>query len=566
MSLLSGLYVGTTALKVANDALNTTSHNISNADTAGYTRQQVSQSTRNFLMISNASTQVAAKQTGLGVQYAETRQVRSYFLDQNYRREAGRSAFYEVSYEALIHMQDLLRETSDLNFGEAIEEFWKSIQEFAGYPDSAVTQALFVSKAQTLLERAKNVYKSMQDYQNNLNNDVKKYVDKLNDYGKQLVDLNKKIANIECSGVENANDYRDARNYILDQMSELCNITYKEDIDGYVSVQIDGVDFVKRNVAYEMELSTNDSGYYIPFWPHIVERSIDQNGKVFYTPEEVEKGKVFDLEREISSAANTDIGRLKAVLLARGDHSADYSEIDPTRPGVDVDTYNKEIAQSICMNIEAEFDLLIKNVVTAVNDVLTKVAQDAVESYLEKDIPNLKDMTPAKQEEAKEKLLRKEAWDKLFTRIDVWPSDGETGGWSINNVVVNEVFRQQPALLGMIKKDEEVDHETVDKLKTAFDEELYRLNPNTEKRSTAKGFYNDLIGQISNTGSVTKLLYEYQLDMQEETSFAREQVHGVSTDEELQFMIKFQNAYNAASRYITTLNSMLENLIAQFGG
>ena len=563
MSLLSGLYVGTTALKVANDALNTTSHNISNADTAGYTRQQVSQSTRNFVMISNASTQVAAKQTGLGVQYAETRQVRSYFLDQNYRREAGRSAFYEVSYEALIHMQDLLGESSPLNFGEAIEEFWKSIQEFANDPSSAVTQGLFVSKAQTLLERAKKVYKSMQDYQNNLNNDVKKYVDKLNDYGKQLVELNKQIANIECSGVENANDYRDARNYILDQMSELCNITYGEDIDGYVSVQIEGVEFVKRNVFYEMKLYENDNGYYMPFWPHIIERSVDSNGRTFYTPEEVEQGKVFDLEREISSATNTDIGRLKGILLARGDHSADYSEIEPGR--VNVDKYNREISQSICMNVEAEFDLLIKNIVTAVNGVLKKVAQDASESYLEKNIPNLEDMTPEQQEAEKKKLLPKEAWDKLFTRIDVWPSDGETGGWSINNIMVNEMFRQQPALLNMINRDEEVNHETVDRLKTAFDEELYRLNPNTEKRSSAKGYYEDFVGQIANTGSVTKLLYEYQLDMQEETSFAREQIHGVSTDEELQFMIKFQNAYNAASRYITTLNSMLENLIAQFG-
>ncbi len=563
MSLLSGLSVGTTAIKVANDALNTTSHNISNADTAGYTRQQVSQSTRNFVMLSNATTKVGAKQTGLGVQYAETRQVRSYFLDQNYRREAGRSAFYEVSYEALIHMQDLLGESSDLYFGGAIEEFWESIQEFAGDPSSAVTQGLFVSKAQTLLERAQKVYKSMQDYQNNLNNDVRKYVDKLNDYGEQLAVLNKSIANIESSGVENANDLRDARNYILDQMSELANITYKEDVDGYVSVQVEGVDFVKRNVFYEIGLHTNENGYYIPFWPNNVEHSTDQNGKVFYTPEEVEKGKVFDLEREISAAANTDIGRLKAVLLARGDHSANYSEIEPGK--ADAGTYNKEIAQSVCMNIEAEFDLLIRNIVTAVNDVLTKVAEDAVESYLEKDIPNFKTLTPAQQDAEKEKLLRREAWDKLFTRIDVWPSDGTTGGWSIDNIAVNEVFRQQPALLGMIKKDEEVDRETVDRLKTAFDEERYRLNPNTEKRSSVKGFYTDLLSEISNTGSVTKLLYEYQLDVQEETSFAREQIHGVSTEEELQFMIKFQNAYNAASRYITTINSMLESMIAQFG-
>ena len=67
MSLFSGLYVGTTALKVASDALNTTAHNVSNADTKSYTRQQVSQSTRHYNILSNATTKVAAKEIGMGV-------------------------------------------------------------------------------------------------------------------------------------------------------------------------------------------------------------------------------------------------------------------------------------------------------------------------------------------------------------------------------------------------------------------------------------------------------------------------------------------------------------------
>ncbi len=212
MSLLSGLYVGTTALRVASDALNTTSHNLSNTDTKGYTRQQVSQSTRHYNVLSDASVSVAAKEIGMGVRYAETRQVRDFFLDQIYRRESGRSAFYEVSYEGLVHIQDLLGESGDRNFAEAIEDYWKTIQDLANDPSSAVTQGLFISKAQTLIERATNVYNSLVDYQGNLNNEVKKDVDKINDYGKRLVELNNQIAKIECGGIEHANDFRDERN------------------------------------------------------------------------------------------------------------------------------------------------------------------------------------------------------------------------------------------------------------------------------------------------------------------------------------------------------------------
>ena len=215
MSLFSGLYVGTTALRVASDALNTTAHNLSNADTLGYTRPQVSQSSRHYNILADATVSTSAKEIGMGVRYAETRQVRDVFLDQVYRRESGRSAYYEVSYEALVHVQNLLGESGERNFSEAISDYWETIQELALDPSSAVTQGLFVSKAQTLIERATNVYKSLVDYQNNLNNEVEKHVKKLNDYAKRVVELNREIAKIEGGGVEHPNDLRDARETIF---------------------------------------------------------------------------------------------------------------------------------------------------------------------------------------------------------------------------------------------------------------------------------------------------------------------------------------------------------------
>ena len=531
MSLLSGLYVGTTALRVASDALNTTSHNISNADTPGYTRQQVSQSTRHYNVLSDASVSVAAKEIGMGVRYAETRQVRDFFLDQIYRRESGRSAFYEVSYEGLVHIQDLLGESGDRNFAEAIEDYWKTIQDLANDPSSAVTQGLFISKAQTLIERATNVYNSLVDYQGNLNNEVKKDVDKINDYGKRLVELNNQIAKIECGGIEHANDFRDERNYILDQLSELCDISYTEDPDGYVSVQIEGVDFVKRTTFYEMKLDENEYGYYTPFWPHIIESTVNAEGEVVYTPEEVAKGRVFNLDREISTEANTDVGRLRSILYARGDHPADCSELE------DVEEYNRTIAPSIIMNVQAEFDKLISSIALEIN----KILKDAGYTDGTANTDN-----------------------SVFVRINT-EGMSDTEGWHVGNIAVNQNFLKQPALLNFVKGDDEVDHETATKLKEAFEKEEYTLNPNTGKRSAFKDFYGDLVIQVSNTGEVNKLLYEYQLDTQEETNFAREQVLGVSSDEELQSMIRFQNAYNVASRYITTLNSMLENMLNQFG-
>ena len=97
MSLMGSLYVGQSGLQTGQNALNTTAHNMSNVDTAGYTRQQVQQTARTYVTLSKTNSANAYQQTGLGVQYAQVKQVRDYFLDKTYRRESGRSAFYDAT-------------------------------------------------------------------------------------------------------------------------------------------------------------------------------------------------------------------------------------------------------------------------------------------------------------------------------------------------------------------------------------------------------------------------------------------------------------------------------------
>ena len=90
MSLFGDLYVGTSGLQSSQEALNVVAHNVTNTDTTGYVRQQVSYSTREYNTLSIDATGVSRKQTGLGVFISEVRQVRDRFVDQSYREESGR--------------------------------------------------------------------------------------------------------------------------------------------------------------------------------------------------------------------------------------------------------------------------------------------------------------------------------------------------------------------------------------------------------------------------------------------------------------------------------------------
>lgn len=253
MSLMGSLWTGVSGLQTSNNALNTTAHNMSNMDTIGYTRQQVAQSTRTYTTIEKGN-KTNWKQLGLGVNYSLTRQERHIFLDKNYRRESGRSAFYDVSTSAMEEIEYILGEgqaggsIEGHEFSESLSNFWVSVQELSKDPTSSVNQNLFVTRAYEFVTRASAVYKSLEEYQENLNESVLKEVDNINKYALQIEELNQKIVSIEA-GQEHANDLRDKRNYLLDQLAKLGNISYTEDISGYVSVRFEDVDLDRKSVV-----------------------------------------------------------------------------------------------------------------------------------------------------------------------------------------------------------------------------------------------------------------------------------------------------------------------------
>lgn len=573
MPLMGSLYIGASGLQTSQNALNTTAHNLTNTDTVGYTRQQVQQSDRAYVTLSIDPKSISNKQTGLGVNYSNVKQVRDYFLDKSYRKESGRSMFYQVSSEVMSEIENQLGELTGEAFQETLSDFWGAIQELSKDPCNSVTQSLLVQKSAEFVERAGAVYEGFASYQDNLNAQVKQQVDKINDYGNKILELNDKIRAIESGGIEHANDLRDARNQILDELGELTNISFNEDATGNVYVQIEGVDFVRGGMCYEIALDTDAStGFYTPYWPQNASYKTLSDGTTEYV---IDGAEVFDFTIEISSDYGTDIGGLKSMLLARGDHRADYT---------DVENNYDDISQSVLMNVQAEFDQLVHNVTTKVNDILAKAAGVETGNLTLQDGTVLQNVRYAKDDVGG--YLRGENGEplQLFTKATtqgyekVTGQDGNTywvfaeevaaqkdSLYSIKNIEVNNELLQKPASFGFRLPDGSEDNATVEELKEAFTEEIYSLNPNVLKKTSLVGYYNDLVSQVANSGYVYNSIYSNQENTVESIKSAREQIVGVSSDEELSNMIKFQNAYNAASRYINVISEMLEHIISTLG-
>ncbi len=573
MPLMGSLYVGASGLQTGQNALNTTAHNLSNIDTKGYTRQQVQQSSKSYLTLSIDVNSVNNKQVGLGVTYSRAKQVRDYFLDKTYRRESGRSMFYEVSTEVMEEVESQLGELHGEAFRGTMSDFWTAIQELTKDPASSVTQGLLVQRASELVQRAGAIYSGLSSYQDNLNQQIIQQVDKINKYGKQLLILNDQISAIEAGGIEKANDMRDARNQILDELAELTDMTWKEDMYGRVSVQIEGVDFVKGGNCFEMGLDIDPTnGFVTPFWPQNASYRTLANGTKEYI---IDGAEVFDLDREISSELNTDIGGLKAMLHARGDHRADYTDIEN-----DYDS----ISQSVVMNVQAEFDQMIHHMVTKINDILAKAAGVVTGDLTLADGTVLKDASYCEVDEDGYMRQADGSPIQMFSKIttdayrkvtgqdgkEYWVYNEEDAAvpdslYTLKNLQVNPELMQKPSMLGFRLKDGSEDKATADALKDAFTEEAYTLNPNVKKKTTFIDYYTDLVFQIANSAYAFRDIYVNQQDTVESVDNARQQVVGVSSDEELSNMIRFQNAYNASSRYINVISEMLEHIISTLG-
>lgn len=558
MPLMGSLYVGVSGLQTSQNSLNTTAHNLSNMDTKGYTRQQALQGTRPYNTISLNTKGISNQQIGLGTYYSKVRQCRDYFLDQTYRRETGRCAYFEQSATSLEEVETLLGEMEGASFKVAMNDLWEAVQELSKNPAGSVNQGLLVNRASAFLERAKSVYEGLNDYQNNLNLQVKNDVDKINYYGKQLKQLNDEIRKVESHGIESANDLRDARNQILDELSALAKISYEEGPDTTVSVQIEGVDFVKCDTVYEIGLQTDPiTGFHTPFWKQNAKPITTASGETVYN---IEGAEVFNnLHQEISSAKGTDIGSLRAKLMARGDRVAKYTDLNPATYG--------EIENSLIMNVQAEFDNLIHNVATKINAAIAKFADPTNGGYLCEEVNG--QMIPLQ-------LFQKRAtagYDPAMANQPGYDADGymlededrpETL-YTTNNLIINPLLVKEPNRLDLIKPNGDEDMELGAALKEVFDEEIYTLNPKMTVPCNLASYYNNLVSQVAINGSIMRNMTTTQEAELESIDYAREGVIGVSSEEELSNMIKFQNAYNAASRYINVVDEMLEHILNTLG-
>ncbi|MBH1942461.1 flagellar hook-associated protein FlgK [Mobilitalea sibirica] len=576
MGSLGGLYIGVSGLNVSQAALNVTSHNLANVDTKGFVRQQAVLT--DFHYIKWGESHISSMQQGLGANFATVKQVRDSFLDQAYRQESGRQAFYESQFKAVEEVEGLFGELEGVSFQKTINDYWIALQELAKEPESIVARSSLIQTAVTFMERAENISKQLNDYQVNLNTQIINQVKRINEIGTNIKELNLKIRQYESTGVEKANDLRDQRNVLLDELAQISDITYKENPSGVVNVNLEGVPFVTEDTVYRMEtMRINEYSEMLkPVW--VAHGYVD----------------VYNLDRAPSSKDNNDIGSLKGLLVARGYKQANYTDI-PIRDNYETEAlynaavidYNNQINSSVIMSVQSQFDQLIHGIVTTMNDILSPNKEVTLSDGTKVMILD-KEKAPVGMDPSKtmgEALFNRKSVARYGEPMDIEIEDGN-GGYEIiedariyipedpgdnyslftlGEIEVNKNIMQNYSLIPLSNNGGtgDFDIEAAGKLLEEWQKPFATLSPNTLTVNNFNDYYTSFISEIANRGEQLNTISRNQASMLESIDNQRLQVTGVSSDEELTNLIKYQHAYNAAARYVNVVSEMLEHIVTK---
>lgn len=556
------LYVGASGLQNAQNAINTTANNLANVDTKGYVRQQVRYADKNYTILKDSRANVNMQQSGLGVSIGDVVHARDIFLDKTYRQETGRMSFYSARYETATYVEDLMQELNGQQFKQSVSDLWQAFQEVSTKPADSTNQNLVLQKADLLVSRTQKLYSDLQNYQSNINDQIKDDVDHVNTIGNRIYELNLQIQKVESGGTETAMTLRDERDNLLDELGNYGRIEVTEDATGFVYVDMEGVRFVDENRCYNMGLKAADgTGFYTPYWPQ---------------QSDVEKGQyvpVFRLSGEISSEMNTDIGSIKSKLLVRGDTYGRREDM------ASEESYGN-IEGCTLMEVEAELDVLFSNIVRSMNDIYCPNTE-TTSAFTSKDGVTYPAGTKILDEENCARGVDGELPPReLFTRIGidrytkVTGTDGKTyyvyneedpdvssTRYAIGTITVNSDLKRQITLMPAYKKDGSVDYEMGAKLAAAWEVKDMKLNPYDQKPCTFEEYYDKMVDQLGIEGNTYKSVTETLSGAVSSVDSKRQQVSGVSSDEELSNMIKFQSAYNAASRFMNVISEMTETIV-----
>ena len=303
------LQTGTQALLAQQKGIEIAGHNIANVNTPGYSRQKV-------IMQANMPSMTSQGLVGAGVNAEETQRVYDRFVGTQIENENEGNGRWDAQKTALERVEMIFNESSDGGLSKTMGEFWNAWQDLVNNPSGNAERVALLGESETMAFEFQNTYNQFLPLQHDLDISIAVTVDEINLKAEEIADLNQKIITAEGGGAH-ANDFRDARDLAVKELSLLIDVSAFEENSGSINVALsDGSSLVIGSETSALSTMVSDSGHKDVVWasdPTVSINGTISGGKLkgwievrdVIIPEY--KGNMEDLVNGIKGVESTDV-------------------------------------------------------------------------------------------------------------------------------------------------------------------------------------------------------------------------------------------------------------------
>lgn len=534
-----GLDIATRGLYTAQRGMTNVNHNVDNINTPGYSRQVLEQTAaRPVLMVDGSG------MLGTGSEVRGVKRVRDEYVDVKYRSEAQYLGEWDVKRTLLEEMQALYNEPSNSGFSTVMNEFYNGLQQLSTDPSSHSSRAAIKEKAVMLTKYFNSVASHFDYLQNDVNDIIYAKVQEVNSLADQISRLNKQIYNYEVTG-NVANDLRDQRGNLVDKIAKLVNVEAYEISYGKLPTGLEDMRFVVTISGKAIVDHYNVSHL------EAVQRKEKAND------EDIEN--LYEIGWADGNRVSIKSGELKGYLEVRdGNDGANGS---PDYRGVPY--YQRKMNE------------FVRVFARTFNEGIIDIDGDGV---LDKALGHIDGYTLDSQQGDEAAGIR------FFTILDEDgnPMDSTTfalfAGDSPADIDIdyyNEMYSQITA------KNFSVSSEVYDNPtnniaimgaaeepgNVAVMDAILDLRHNTYmfNEGAPEDFIKTIISTMGVDGQQATHYYKNQMTMTNQIENRRQSLSGVSINEEMANLVRYQHAYNAAAKMIQTHAELLDVLVNRLG-
>ncbi len=257
-------------------AIEVISHNIANANTQGYSRQQLR-------VESNVPITMGPGQIGTGVKATEVTRYYDAFINEQVTLKKSQYYYWDAQNGAMEEIETIFNESDEYGLNKIMGEFWNAWSDLSNNPEGSPEREALLAKSNNLIQFIGDLDYNLREYQRHLDSSIQGSVNQINGLIKQIADLNNQISSVEIDGIINANDLRDRRELLLENLAEYLDISYyEEESSGQVMVYIlGGTPLVLGKDHYTLDQQRNaDTGFTDILWKDLSGRTVNVTNKL----------------------------------------------------------------------------------------------------------------------------------------------------------------------------------------------------------------------------------------------------------------------------------------------